>query len=131
MSNFEFDGAYSAITGHSADVLYLPTLEHDDMHDVTIDGAPYRDVSEWHLITGKTGQYGCGGPVMHASETASDDVIREWVRDAGGDIFALVEVAAPCTEDEPCLPDEPTHCQEHGCDHEPAGWAVLYRNAGE
>ena len=68
---------------------------------------------------------------MHSSETVSDDTIREWVRYAGGDMFAIVAVGTPCTESDPCSLDEPDYCAEFGCDAEPAGWAILYRVEGE
>ena len=130
MSTFEFDSAYSAIAGDYSGE-YVPTVEHDDDADILIDGRILAD-SDWHAITGKTGQYGYRGAVMHPSETADDDTIRQWVRDAGGDTFAVVEVRAYCTEDEPCFPDVgPEYCAEHGCGAEPAGWAVIYRKAGE
>ena len=100
MSNFEFDTAYSAITGECIAGEYVPTVEHDETADIL------------------------RGAVLHPSETADDDTIREWVRDAGGDMFAIVAVEAPCTDEAPCFPDEPTHCAEQGCDAFPAGWAI-------
>ena len=32
-------------------------------------------------------------------------------------------------DDEPVFPDEPDYCTEYGCAHEPAGWAIIYRNS--
>ena len=127
MEDLEFDTAYSAATGERTGD-YVPYVEHDEDGDILIDGIPYRD-SEWRAIIGKTCQYGYRGAVMHPSEYASDDMIRAWVREAGGDVFAVVAVEAPCTGDEPCFPDEPEYCRETGCDAPPAGWAVIYRVA--
>ena len=135
MSNFEFDTAYSAITGERHLGEYVPTAEHDDTADILLDGVPLGRVAPgraptWHALTGYTRQHGYRGAVLHPSESADDDTIREWVRDAGGDMFAIVAVEAPCTNDAPCFPDEPSYCAEHGCDAFPAGWAILYRHAG-
>lgn len=134
MEIIEFDTAYSAITGEHVGG-YIPTVEHDNTHDVLIDGGPTRarsngdfDVnSGWDVLTGYTRQHGYRGAVMHPSETLSDEAIREAVRDAGGDVFAVVAVLAPCSPDEPCFPDEPDYCAIHGCDAAPAGWAVIYK----
>lgn len=129
MSTFEFDTTYSAITGQHVGGLYIPTVEHDDMCDVLIDGyQPDHAAPTWHALTGHTGQYGYRGAVMHPSETADDETVREWVREAGGDTFAIVEVSGH-SDDEPVFPDEPDYCTEYGCAHEPAGWAIIYRAA--
>lgn len=117
MSTLEFDAAYSAITGEYVGG-YIPTVEHDDVHDILIDGGPTRarsngdfDVnSGWDALTGYTRQYGYRGAVMHPSETMSDAAICEAVRDAGGDVFAIVAV-------------------EDGGNYNAAGWAVIYRQA--
>lgn len=130
MSNLEFDIGYSAITGEHVPGLYPPHAEADtaldvDGCDVLLDGLP-DNLSEWGQITGKTGQYGYRGAIMHPSENPTDDQIREWVREAGGDVFALVVVESPC---DPCFPDDPDHCVLYGCDATPAGWAIIYREA--
>jgi len=130
MSAFEFGTAYNTATGNPADdIYYLPAVEHDDAHDILIDGIPLRNadmVAGWHALTGKTGQHGYRGAVLHASETATDAQVREWVAEAGGDILAIVEVSGH-DDDAPVFPDEPDYCERSGCAHEPAGWAILYR----
>src|SRR5690606_22027104 len=53
------------------DGIYAPDVEHDDRHDVLIDGQPYREhgaLTPWEALTGYTGQHGYTGPTMHASE---------------------------------------------------------------
>lgn len=125
MSNFEFDTGYSAITGAHVPGLYTPYAEADsaidvDGCDVLLDGLS-NNLADWDIITGYTQQHGYRGAIMHPSETADDDTIREWVREAGGDVFALVVVDFPCE-----CPD-PAACEEFGCDPEPAGWAIIYR----
>ena len=126
MEYLEFGTAYSAVTGDLTGD-YVPYVEHDESHDILIDGHD-GDTSEWRAIIGKTGQYGYRGAVMHPSEYASDDMIRAWVQEAGGDVFAVVAVEAPCTEDEPCFDDlGRVWCEDNGCDAPPAGWAVIYR----
>lgn len=116
MSSFEFDGLYSAHTGNRVtDWHYVPDVMHDDAQDVLINERTREDaraLTGWDVLTGHTGQYGYRGAVMHPSETADDDTLRAWVREAGGDIFAIVEVR-----------------DENGeyPDGDPIGWAVLYR----
>ncbi|WP_406245869.1 hypothetical protein ACI7YT_12575 [Microbacterium sp. M] len=125
MSTLEFDSTYSALTGEHIGGIYIPTAEHDDDYDVILDG---QTDTEWRFLTGYTGQYGYNGAVMHASETMTDEAIRKAVREAGGDTFAIVAVGAH-DDDNPVFPDEPDYCEESGCAHEPAGWAVIYRAA--
>lgn len=118
---------------------YVPAVEHDDRHDILIDGIPTRakaegdDHSEWDALTGYTGQYGYRGAVMHAAERWGS-----WARKALADLadddtipgieFAVVEVSGH-NDSDPVFPDEPGYCEEFGCAHEPAGWAVIYRPA--
>lgn len=118
MSSFEFDSAYSAITGERLPGVYLPFVEHDETHDVLIDGIPRRDVTweGWHVLTGYTNQYGYRGAVMHPGETVEDDTLREWVKESGGDAFAIVEVGPGLDEE-----DNDDYSNES-----PIGWAVLY-----
>lgn len=121
MSTYEFDSTYSALTGEHVGGIYIPTAESDPDYDVTLDG---QIDTEWYFLTGYTRQYGYRGAVMHASETMTDDAIREAVREAGGDVFAIVTVEAPCE----C--DDSTDCVRcSGGYAEPAGWAVIYREA--
>lgn len=132
MSTLEFDTAYSATTGERIPGEYIPHAEADsgmdvDGCDILLDGMP-DNLASWGQVTGKTQQYGYRGAIMHASETADDDTIREWVRDAGGDVFAIVEVSGH-DDDEPVFPDEPDYCTEYGCAHEPAGWAIIFQDA--
>ena len=119
MSSFEFDSLYSAHTGHPVtDWHYVPTVSHDGAHDVLIDGMTREDartLTGWDVLTGHTLQYGYRGAVMHPSETADDETVSAWVREAGGDILAIVEVH---DDDDPDYPDGA-----------PIGWAVLYRAA--
>ena len=132
MNDFEFDTTYCAFTGERIDGLYVPTVEHDDKHDILIDGGLVKSQaglevnSGWGAIVGKTNQYGYHGAVLHASETASDELIMQWVREMDGSTFAIVEVSAH-DDDEPVFEDEPDYCLTHGCAHEPAGWAIIYR----
>lgn len=132
MADFEFNTIYSAFTGERIDGLYVPTVEHHDKHDILIDGGLVKSKaglevnSGWDAIVGKTNQHGYRGAVLHASETASDELIMQWVREMDGSTFAIVEVSGH-DDDEPVFEDEPDYCQTHGCAHEPAGWAIIYR----
>ncbi|WP_217181602.1 hypothetical protein [Streptomyces sp. AC495_CC817] len=120
MSTLEFDSTYSAITGQHVGGIYIPSVEDDgafdaDGYDVLIDGMPDNLSTGWRALKGYTSQHGYRGCIMHPSETMSDDAIREAVRDAGGDVFAIVAVENG----------------EYGDDYEPdaVGWAVIYRSA--
>lgn len=104
MSNLEFGATYDARTLEYVSNCYAPSVYNDPDGDVIIDGG-----SEWRAIVGKTGQYGYRGAVMHPSETADDATIARWVDEAGGTVFAIVEVV-DC-EDESAL----------------VGWAIVYR----
>lgn len=137
MSLYEFDTAYSAVTGEHVGGHYIPTVENDDRHDILIDGRPTRaagspwrsdDVHpEWDTLTGYTGQDGYSGAVMHASESPTDEQIREWVREAGGDVFAIVAVETAHDDvcDGSCDGEECDSWESAGA----AGWAVIYREA--
>ena len=104
MSTFEFDSTYRAADGLYAGNPFPPDVAVDPRGDVTVSGG-------WRVITGKTGQHGYSGAIMHQSETADDATILRWVQDAGATHFAIVEVR---DEDG----DYP------GGD--PIGWAVAY-----
>jgi hypothetical protein len=116
----EFDAAYSAVTGESTGD-YVPTISTADGRTLEADFGSLGP--EWHALTGHR-SFGLGGgnadPIFEPAETATDAQIREWVRDAGGDVFAIVSVI---TED----PD--SDGGDFGTDV--AGWAVIYRMAGE
>lgn len=131
MADLDLDTPYSAVTGEHVGG-YVPTVEHDDVLDVVIDGLGRTDsprLTGWRALTGYTLQHGYRGAVMHPSETMSDDLIRQAVTDAGGDLFVIVEVSGH-DDDDPVFPEEPNYCDEYGCAHEPAGWAVIYQTAG-
>lgn len=140
MSDFEFHATYSAVSGEYVGG-YVPHVEHDtaydfraDGTDVLFDGNP-DNLSEWSAITGKTRQHGYRGAIMHPAETADDDAVREWVREAGGDLFALVEVdgcehdGAPHDECTCVDCDNAIYCQEYGCPTPPMGWAIIFQPA--
>lgn len=115
----DFDHAYIYTPTGIADYSdYLPTVENNENHDVLIDGVPFRESTDWHVMTGHTGQYGYDGPVMHPSELWGQWAINDLQNtldnalddEAGAAVeFAIVEVIDP--KDEDTL----------------IGWAVLYR----
>jgi len=111
MSTFDFDSVYT-LDGERTSGEYAPDVTLCDYE--TGNGDAETDRSSWALITGKTGQYSYNGAVMHPSETASDDLVIEWVREAGGDLFAIVEVR----DVDGSFPDGG-----------PIGWAIAYRKA--
>lgn len=129
-ADLEFNAAYSATTGEHVPSWYVPTVTLSSNADVLIDDIPRERVTDWHTLTGHR-YNGASFPVFEPAECADDETIRQWIREAGGDVFALVTVEAPCDAAAPCFPDDPDYCEQFGCDAAPAGWAVLYRNAGE
>lgn len=107
MSAFEFDTAYSAVTGEQHLGENIPDVQLDPTADVYVS-------SGWMALTGYTQQHGYRGAVMHPSETMSDEAVREAVREAGGDLFAIVEVR----DEDGSFPDG-----------DAIGWAVVYKAA--
>lgn len=104
MSTFEFDATYRAADGLYAHDPFAPDVAIDPRGDVAVtDG--------WHVITGKTGQHGYSGAIMHPSEFADDAMILRWAQDAGATHFAIVEVR----DEDGNYPDG-----------DPIGWAVAY-----
>jgi hypothetical protein len=103
--------------------IYGPeSVEHDDEHDILIDGVPLKAATGkgWQALTGYTGQDRYSGAVMHVSEFIG-----------GGLAEGIIEMSAEAeAEGEPLLwticvvnvePDDDDP------EPEPAGWAVLYR----
>lgn len=92
--------------------------------NVAPDGTDEFELSEgWTLMSGYTGQHGYNGPVMHASEFIGGRMARDILSTPG--YYVLLEVQADCngTEDGCSIED--------GCNCEPAGWAVAYKELGE
>lgn len=111
MSDFDFDSVYD-LNGQRTPDEYAPDVTLCDY--TTGNGDVEVDNPQWGVVTGKTGQYGYNGAVMHPSETASDELVIEWVREADGDLFAIVEVR----DVDGSYPDG-----------DPIGWAVAYRKS--
>lgn len=107
MSAYEFDTAYSAVTGEQHLGENIPDVQIDPTADVYVGG-------DWRALTGHTQQQSYRGAVMHTSETMSDEAVREAVREAGGDLFALVEVR----DEDGSYPDG-----------DAIGWAIVYQAA--
>lgn len=88
--------------------------EHDDDHDMLIDGIPYRDHPEWEALTGYSGQHAYNGPVLHESEYLGGGLARDILAEPGDYVVTIV-YGDEESEDE----DDPNM--------EPIGWAVLRR----
>ncbi len=140
-ASLEFDHVYRLTAHDDAPTLagsdYLPTVEHDDTHDILLDGIPRADCApdDWQPLTGITGQYGYRGAVMHASELFSpahvaalaslcddDTPTHDDMPDDGTPsiVVSAVEfalVAVECDDD-----DNPGAWSDT-----PAGWSVIYR----
>ena len=139
METIEFNTTYSALTGEHVGTWYIPYVTYSDSEGMLIDDIPRARVEDWHALTGhRSFAFGAGNadPIFDPAETATDDQIRAWVREAGGDVFAVVEVhacdhdGAPHGEECPCdVCNDAVYCQEYGCPNAPAGWAVIYRDA--
>lgn len=118
METIEFDVLYSAATGEHVGG-HVPTISTTDGRTLEADFGSL--TPEWHALTGhRSLAYGAGNaePIFEPAETATDAQIREWVRDAGGDLFAVVAVVAD---------DDTGDGADFGS--ELAGWAVIYQDA--
>jgi len=76
----------------------------------------------WELLTGRTGQYGYHGPVMHASEYVGGN-LADWILSHPGLYVTLVAYA-----EEDAGYDAGTDASADG--PEPAGWCVAHRTSG-
>ena len=110
----DFDSViYSHGDGTVSDVgpyapLYGPEVSTWEQEDGTWDGV---DVAgPWELLDGFSGQYGYGGPHMHASEYIGGGLARHILATAGFYV-AVVVTPVPLDEDD---------------DVEPDSWAVAY-----
>lgn len=122
--------------------LYAPDVEHDDEHDVLIEGCP-PESARWSVLVDHSGQDRYHGAVMHASELWGDWAIEDLAVQADTAdptervAFAVVEVSGCDHQDgaphDDCDCDEcsdAVYCQDYGCPNEPAGWAVVYQIIG-
>lgn len=93
--------------------------------NVAMDGTDQFEMSDgWELLQGFTGQYSYNGPVMHPSEFIGGGLERH-IRETPGYYVALVVNGS-------CDYDGTTECDvEHGCECEPAGWAVAFKPSKE
>jgi hypothetical protein len=109
---FRVEGA-DVITVHD---VYAPSVFHDPITDVTIDGAG------WHCLTGMTGQYSYNGAVMHNSEFIGAGIAEILATDDPGTLFAIVVVSV--------FPEDCEDHEDHAAsgDCEPAGWAIAYKS---
>lgn len=117
MPIIDFHCAYSAVSGKPTQDL-VPSVTYDsENHTVRVTSSVW-----WNFLEGHHHD-SSASPIFEPNEVASDEQIREWVRDAGGDVFAIVAI-----ED----------WTDHGYDDasgdrvdpDAIGWAVIYRNAG-
>lgn len=102
--------------------IYAPECYHSEgTPDVDLAGGE----SEWRTVSdGYTNQYSYNGPVLHASESVSAGMARDFT---DPDLYDAGTVFVMCTVevmecDDTCADDCPG-------DHEPAGWVILARNA--
>lgn len=109
--------------------VYSPTVEHSAVHDVLIDGHAMDcgcGYCHWEPLTGRTGQYGYNGAVMHASEFIGGGLAADLLDTADEHpIYAVTAVEVlDCDEDcdEGHTPDD---VYDGVWTHEPAGWCIL------
>lgn len=113
-ANAEFDSPFtvgrSGAVHLNTGVRYIPTVEHDDEHDIVLDGVPHREADTWEVFSiGYTGQYSYNGGVMHQSEYLGGRLLDDILETPGTYVIVAVEVER--TEDD--------------TDPFPAGWTVL------
>jgi hypothetical protein len=78
--------------------IYAPEALHDGPADVLLDGEPWRESSEWELLTGYTGQHGYRGAVLHASEYIGGGLARDILATPG--VYVAVAVESEPTDDD-------------------------------
>lgn len=86
--------------------------------------APYG----WDTLRGYSGQHGYAEAIMHPSEQLAGHLARDILSTPG--YYCLVQVSTDCRNFEDLATrHEFFEVAEYGvqCDHDPAGWAVLYR----
>ena len=105
------DGTVSDVEPGSS--LYGPEVSTWEQEDGTWDGVDV--VGPWELLSGFSGQYGYGRPLMHASEYIGGGLARHILETAG---FYVVTVVTPVPLDE----DD---------DVEPDSWAVAYTETAD
>lgn len=89
--------------------LYAPTVTNDPDGDIIIDD------ESWHALTGKSGQYGYSGAVMHPSEYIGE--------------YLAMDIAHACDEayeDGRKLAWSVVTVDDDD-DGEPIGWAMVWR----
>lgn len=116
------------VTDNDTRGLYAPELNMETDNDGQSIHADDSDIKQqaasagWELLQGFTGQYSYSGPVMHPSEYIGGGLERH-IRATPGYYVACVVLAS-------CEYDGTTDCDiETGCDCEPAGWAIAYRES--
>ena len=109
MMEFDFDSVMFSDGGGTLTYSPEPTpcLMHDPEHDVLVDGTPYKEQTDWQVLTGYTGQYGYNGPVMHESEYLGGRLLEDIKSNRGHYVCLVVDDMDDLDS--------------------PAGWAVLYR----
>lgn len=95
--------------------LYMEKGDDGQWHD------QFQIPEGWALMAGYSGQHGYNGPVMHPSEFISGGMERDILGNAGVYVSLVIESDCGYTE-EFCY-------DEVGCECEPAGWAVAYKNS--
>lgn len=113
-ASMEFDSPFtvgrSGAVHFNTGVAYVPSVMHDDEHDIVLDGVPHKEADTWEVFsTGYTGQHGYNGGVMHASEYMGGRLLDDIMERPGIYVIVAVEVE----------PDEEDEYPE------PAGWTVL------
>jgi len=132
-SFMEFDHVIRVLPGgavtHDTPGVYAPEsldMEVDgDGQSIHADDSDIKGQAKsagWALLTGYTGQYSYNGPVMHPSEFIGGGLARHILETPG--YYVALTVEAPCNDYSAEFCSEDT-----GCNCEPAGWAVAYREA--
>lgn len=94
-ANADFDSPFtvgrSGAVHLNTGVQYIPTVEHDDEHDIVLDGVPHKQADTWEVFSiGYTRQEGYHGGVMHSSEFMGGGLLDDVLENPG--IYVVVEV---------------------------------------
>ena len=126
-SRVEFESAFRILSGSRiedslsevfAPEVYLYVDKNGfAVSEEEIDMRPWYEATEWEVVNGYSGQYGCAGPTMHASEYLGGSMAKDVLEDVGS-IYMVVSVE--------CLPNfEASEEEDMLIRDNPAGWMLL------
>lgn len=96
--------------GDAEQGVYAPEVYVECSDDGQVTGEPVAE--GWDLMTGYSGQYGCSGPIMHASEYVGGRLERDIMAESGLYVVTEVKGLRPAVDE---------------LSADPVGWVVARR----